>query len=66
MFALINHQEMKKFAPIQGKLEVQTCFNTLGLMTNAVSAKHGVLGVFHPELMLLIARALKEVGLIVL
>jgi anthranilate phosphoribosyltransferase len=34
----------------------------LGPMTNAAGAQHAVIGVFHPELMPLMAGALKQVA----
>lgn len=62
MFAPVNHPAMKHVAPIRKKLGVRTCFNILGPMTNAAGAQRAVIGVFHPELMPLMAGALKEVG----
>jgi anthranilate phosphoribosyltransferase len=62
MFAPVNHPAMKHVAPIRKKLGVRTCFNILGPMTNAAGAQRAVIGVFHPELMPLVAGALKEVA----
>ena len=62
MFAPVNHPAMKHVAPVRAKLGVRTCFNILGPMTNAAGAQRTVIGVFHPELMPLMAGALKEVG----
>lgn len=62
MFAPVNHPAMKHVAPIRKKLGVRTCFNILGPMTNAAGAQRAVIGVFHPELMPLMAGALKEVA----
>jgi anthranilate phosphoribosyltransferase len=62
MFAPVNHPAMKHVAPVRKKLGVRTCFNILGPMTNAAGAQHAVVGVFHPDLMPLMAGALKEVG----
>jgi anthranilate phosphoribosyltransferase len=62
MYAPINHPSMRHVAPIRKKLGVRTCFNILGPMTNAAGAQHAVIGVFLPDLMPLIAEALKEVG----
>ena len=61
MFAPVNHPAMKYVAPICAKLGVRTCFNILGPMTNAAGAQHAVIGVFHPELVPLMAGALKQV-----
>jgi anthranilate phosphoribosyltransferase len=62
MYAPVNHPAMHFVAPIRKKLGVRTCFNILGPMTNAAGAQHAVIGVFHPELLSLMAGALKEVG----
>jgi anthranilate phosphoribosyltransferase len=62
MYAPVNHPAMKHVAPIRKKLGVRTCFNILGPMTNAAGAQRAVIGVFHPELMPLMAGALKEVA----
>jgi anthranilate phosphoribosyltransferase len=62
MFAPVNHPAMRFVAPVRKKLGVRTCFNILGPMTNAAGAQHAVIGVFHPELLSLMAGALKEVG----
>jgi anthranilate phosphoribosyltransferase len=62
MYAPVNHPAMRFVAPVRQKLAVRTCFNILGPMTNAAGAQHAVIGVFHPELMPLMAGALKEVG----
>jgi anthranilate phosphoribosyltransferase len=62
MFAPVNHPAMRYVAPVRAKLGVRTCFNILGPMTNAAGAQHAVIGVFHPELMPLMAGALKQVA----
>lgn len=62
MYAPVNHPAMKHVAQVRKKLGVRTCFNILGPMTNAAGAQHAVIGVFHPELIPLMAGALKEVG----
>lgn len=62
LFAPINHPAMKAVAPIRKQLGIRTCFNILGPMTNAASAQRAVIGVFHMELLDLMAETLKEVG----
>lgn len=62
MFAPVNHPAMKAVAPIRKQLGIRTCFNILGPMTNAASAQRAVIGVFHEELLELMAETLKEVG----
>lgn len=62
MMAPVNHPAMRFVAPVRKKLGVRTCFNILGPMTNAAGAQRAVIGVFHPELLELMAGALKRVG----
>mmetsp|Transcript_34238 Transcript_34238/g.36999 ORF Transcript_34238/g.36999 Transcript_34238/m.36999 type:complete len:434 (-) Transcript_34238:201-1502(-) len=62
MFAPVNHPAMRFVAPVRAKLGVRTVFNILGPMTNAAGAQRAVIGVFHPELLELMAGALKRVG----
>lgn len=62
MFAPVNHPAMRHVAPVRKALGVRTCFNILGPMTNAAGAQHAVIGVFHEDLLELIAGALKMVG----
>jgi anthranilate phosphoribosyltransferase len=62
MFAPVNHPAMKHVAPIRKALGVRTCFNILGPMTNAAGAQRAVIGVFHEDLLPLMAGALKQVG----
>lgn len=62
MFAPVNHSAMRFVAPVRKKLGVRSCFNILGPMTNAAGAQHAVIGVFHDNLLDLMAGALKEVG----
>lgn len=62
MYAPVNHPSMKAVAPIRKALGVRTAFNLLGPMTNAAGAQHVVIGVFHEELVELMANALMEVG----
>lgn len=62
LFAPVNHPAMKAVAPVRKELGVRTCFNILGPMTNAAGAQRVVLGVFHEELLDLMAQTLKEVG----
>jgi anthranilate phosphoribosyltransferase len=62
MFAPVNHPSMRHVAPVRKKLGVRTVFNILGPMTNAAGAQRAVIGVFHPELIPLMAGALQQVG----
>jgi anthranilate phosphoribosyltransferase len=62
MFAPTHHPSFKNVAPIRKKLGVRTCFNILGPMVNPSSPQYVVLGVFHAELLPLVASTLKELG----
>jgi len=62
MYAPVNHPAMRFVAPVRKALGVRTCFNILGPMTNAAGAQRAVIGVFHEELLPLMAGALKQVG----
>ncbi len=62
MFAPVNHPAMRYVAPVRKALGLRTCFNILGPMTNAAGAQRAVIGVFHEDLLPLMAGALKHVG----
>jgi len=62
MYAPVNHPAMRFVGPVRKALGVRTCFNILGPMTNAAGAQRAVIGVFHEELLPLMAGALKQVG----
>lgn len=62
MYAPVNHPAMRHVAPVRRALGVRTCFNILGPMTNAAGAQRAVIGVFHEDLLPLMAGALKQVG----
>lgn len=62
MFAPTHHPATKNVVPVRKKLAVRTCFNMLGPMTNPASAQSAVIGVFHPELLHLVASTMQKVG----
>jgi len=62
MFAPNHHGAMKNVAPIRRDLGVRTIFNILGPLTNPAEADNQVMGVFHPDLVGIQARVLKELG----
>lgn len=62
MFATNHHAAMKHAAPVRKELGVRTIFNILGPLTNPAGAPHQVLGVFHPDLVGIQVRVLKELG----
>ena len=62
MFAPHHHSAMKHAAPVRKELGVRTLFNLLGPMTNPAGAPNQVLGVFHRDLVPLLAQVLRELG----
>jgi anthranilate phosphoribosyltransferase len=53
---------MKFAAPVRKELGVKTLFNILGPLTNPAGAKQQVMGVFHPDLVGILARVLQRLG----
>jgi len=62
MFAPNHHSAMKHAAPVRRELGVRTIFNILGPLTNPAGAANQVMGVFHADLVGILARVLKELG----
>jgi anthranilate phosphoribosyltransferase len=62
MFAPNFHGAMKYAAPVRRELGVRTMFNVLGPLTNPANADNQVLGVFHPDLVGIMARVLQRLG----
>lgn len=62
MFAPVHHPAMARVAPVRKRLGIRTCFNVIGPMTNPAGAQHAIIGVFHPELVALVADTLQEIG----
>ncbi|WP_174874503.1 anthranilate phosphoribosyltransferase [Vogesella oryzae] len=62
MFAPNHHSAMKYVAPVRRELGVRTIFNILGPLTNPAGAPNQVMGVFHPDLVGIQARVLRELG----
>jgi len=62
MFAPSFHGAMKHAAPVRRELGVRTIFNVLGPLTNPAGADNQVLGVFHPDLVGILARVLQRLG----
>jgi anthranilate phosphoribosyltransferase len=61
-FARGHHPAMKHVAPIRAELGVPTIFNLLGPLTNPAGAGVQLIGVYRPDLVPLIAEALRELG----
>ena len=62
MFAPNHHAAMKHAGPVRRELGVRTLFNLLGPLTNPAGAKRQVMGVFHLDLVPLLAQALHRLG----
>ena len=62
MFAPNHHSAMKHVAPVRRELGVRTLFNILGPLTNPAGADNQVMGVFHPDLVGIQARVLRQLG----
>ncbi len=62
MFAPIHHPAMKVVAPVRREMGVRTLFNILGPLTNPAGAPNTLLGVFHPDLVGILVRVLKQMG----
>jgi anthranilate phosphoribosyltransferase len=62
MFAPGFHPAMKNIVPVRKALGVRTVFNILGPLINPAMCKRGVIGVYAPELVRLMADALHQLG----
>jgi anthranilate phosphoribosyltransferase len=62
MFAPHHHSAMKHAAPVRRELGVRTLFNILGPLTNPAGAANQLIGVFHPDLVGILARVLQRLG----
>ena len=62
MFAPYHHSSMKNVAPVRKLLGVRTMFNILGPLTNPAKAANQLMGVFHPDLVGIQVRVLKQLG----
>ncbi|OHX10307.1 anthranilate phosphoribosyltransferase [Chromobacterium sphagni] len=62
MFAPNHHSAMKHVAPIRKELGARTIFNILGPLTNPANADKQLMGVFHPDLVGIQSRVLKQLG----
>jgi anthranilate phosphoribosyltransferase len=62
MFAPNHHSAMKYAAPVRRELGVRTLFNILGPLTNPAGAGNQLIGVFHPDLVGILARVVQRLG----
>ena len=63
LFAQVYHQAMKNAAPIRKELGYRTIFNILGPLTNPCHTDKILLGSYSKELVPVIAKVAKEVGI---
>ena len=62
MFAPNHHPAMKNVAPVRREMGVRTIFNILGPLTNPAGAPNTLMGVFHPDLVGIQVRVMRELG----
>jgi len=62
IFAMNHHPVMKHLMPIRKSIPHRTIFNILGPLTNPAGAKKYLMGVFSPDYIERIAKALKELN----
>jgi anthranilate phosphoribosyltransferase len=62
LFAPSLHPAMKHAIGPRREIGIRTIFNILGPLSNPAGARHGVLGVYHRDLVLTIARAASALG----
>lgn len=62
MFAPRFHPALQTLAPIRKGLKIRTFFNIIGPLLNPASAQYQMIGVFHEELLDLVAQALYRLG----
>jgi anthranilate phosphoribosyltransferase len=62
LFAPAMHQATRHAMPVRRELKVRTAFNLLGPLTNPAGASVQVAGVYHRDVVELVARALGELG----
>lgn len=63
MFAPIYHPAMKAVSPVRRALRVRTVFNMLGPLLNPAHAAYGLVGVYSPDVSMLMADALLRLGM---
>ncbi|CAN8243977.1 unnamed protein product [Cochlearia groenlandica] len=63
MMSPMYHPAMKIVGPVRKKLKIKTVFNILGPMLNPASVSYAVVGVYHKNLVLKMAKALQKFGM---
>lgn len=62
LFAQKYHSAMKYVGPVRKEIGIPTVFNILGPLTNPAHANVQLLGVYKPELLMTMAKALTKLG----
>lgn len=62
IFAQNHHSAMKYVAPVRKEMGVRTIFNILGPLTNPAKAENQLIGVFHKDLVGIVAHVLQQMG----
>ena len=62
MFAPNHHPAMKNVAPVRREMSVRSISNILGPLTNPAGAPNTLMGVFHPDLVGIQVRVMRELG----
>ncbi|HOP20450.1 MAG TPA: anthranilate phosphoribosyltransferase, partial [Amphiplicatus sp.] len=62
MFAAAHHKATANVAPVRRALGVRTLFNALGPLSNPAGARRQLMGVYSPDLVEPLARALLALG----
>jgi len=62
LFAPAMHQATRHAMPVRRELKVRTAFNLLGPLTNPAGASAQLVGVYHRDVVELVAHALGELG----
>lgn len=62
LFAQKYHSAMKYVGPVRKEIGIPTVFNILGPLTNPAHANYQLLGVYKPELLMPMAKALTKLG----
>ena len=62
LYAPAYHQAMKHAAPVRKELGFRTIFNVLGPLSNPAGVDHQLLGVYSPELLPVMAKAMHSLG----
>ncbi|XP_010421683.1 PREDICTED: anthranilate phosphoribosyltransferase, chloroplastic-like isoform X2 [Camelina sativa] len=63
MMSPMYHPAMKIVGPVRKKLKIKTVFNILGPMLNPARVSYAVVGVYHKNLVVKMAKALQRFGM---